>query len=379
MATIKGNAGDNTLRGTSGADTLLGLAGDDRLFGLAGDDLLQGDQGRDRLEGGDGNDRLDGGSGADRMLGGQGNDTYVVDNGGDRIVEEASQGIDTVESFITYTLGANLENLTLVGTRSVDGTGNRYNNIIIGNIGNNVLRGLAGNDRLDGNAGDDTLNGGPGDDYMIGGTGNDTYVVNSIGDRVYEAPDQGNSDTVTSSIDFTLPDNFENLTLLGQATTGIGNSLPNTMVGNAASNILRGQGGADDLNGGGGNDTLIGGGDVDLFIYQTGRAFTNADIGRDTIVDFAPRTDAVVLSKQTFDLNSAIGFGFTIAGEFASVATDKDAETSNAVIVFSRATSTLFYNPNGASSGFGLGDASGSFIIFNGSINLSATDFVIQA
>jgi len=46
------------------------------------------------------------------MIGGAGNDTYVVDNTGDVVTENASEGTDTVQSSVTYILGANVENLT---------------------------------------------------------------------------------------------------------------------------------------------------------------------------------------------------------------------------------------------------------------------------
>ena len=55
---------------------------------------------------------LDGGAGNDTMAGGAGNDTYVVDAAGDVVTEAASAGTDTVQSRISYTLGANVENLT---------------------------------------------------------------------------------------------------------------------------------------------------------------------------------------------------------------------------------------------------------------------------
>ena len=111
------------MTGDSGNDTLSGLAGNDTLLGNAG------------------NDQLNGGAGADIMKGGLGDDTYMVDVAGDVITENANQGTDLVQSSITYTLGANVENLTLTGTAAINGTGNALTNLITGNSGNNLLNG----------------------------------------------------------------------------------------------------------------------------------------------------------------------------------------------------------------------------------------------
>jgi Ca2+-binding RTX toxin-like protein len=152
------------VRGTINSDTISGNAQTNR---------LRGDAGTDRLNGGGGNDTLDGGAGIDTMNGGSGNDVFIVGTVGDRANELAGQGIDLVRSSISFTLGANVENLSLIGALAISGTGNGLNNVLTGNNAANRLQGLAGNDRLNGGGGNDTLDGGAGVDTMNGAIGND--------------------------------------------------------------------------------------------------------------------------------------------------------------------------------------------------------------
>ncbi|MCQ8118298.1 hypothetical protein NP589_12750 [Methylomonas sp. WSC-7] len=212
--------GNDRLDGGSGADTMAGGLGNDiYIVGEAGDsvieaanagiDLVQSSISYDlsqaanvenltltgstiinaignaldnTLLGNAADNRLDGGLGIDRLAGGLGNDTYVVDNGSDVIVENANSGIDTVESSVSWTLGAELENLTLTGSTAINGTGNALNNELKGNSAVNSLSGAAGNDTLDGGAGADTLTGGTGNDtYVLGrGYAADTVVENDV-------------------------------------------------------------------------------------------------------------------------------------------------------------------------------------------------------
>jgi len=223
------------------------------------DNIILGNSGNNTLTGLEGNDTLNGGAGADTMLGGVGDDTYTVDNAGDIVIENLGEGTDNVQAGISYTLTDNVENLTLTGTASINGTGNVLDNVIVGNAGNNVLSGLAGNDSLTGNAGNDTLDGGLDADTMAGGAGNDTYVVDNIGDIVTEGLNAG-TDLVQSGITYTLTDNVENLTLTGtDVINGKGNTLNNIINGNVAANVLDGGAGADSLYAGAGDDTLLGG------------------------------------------------------------------------------------------------------------------------
>jgi VCBS repeat-containing protein len=150
------------------------------LVGLDGNDTLTGKGGNDHLDGGAGNDKLDGGAGADVMAGRLGNDTYTVDNAGDVVIENLGEGTDLVNASVSYTLSDNVENLTLTGTASINGTGNELANKITGNGADNHLYGLGGKDVLVGGDGNDWLVGGSGADALTGGLGADSFVFDTL-------------------------------------------------------------------------------------------------------------------------------------------------------------------------------------------------------
>ena len=166
-------------------------------YGGDGNDTITGNSAANQLFGGRGADVLDGGAGADTMTGGTGDDIYNVDHISDTVTEKANEGTDTVNASIGYTLGANVENLTLTGTGSINGTGNSGNNTITGNSGNNMLEG------------------GGGADTMIGGDWRRRLRRRQHrrrGDR--EVRNEG-TDAVNTSVNYTLGANIENLTLMG--------------------------------------------------------------------------------------------------------------------------------------------------------------------
>jgi len=173
------NALSNVLTGNNAVNTLTARAGNDSLFGMGGDDSLSG---------GTGSDSLNGGTGADAMSGEAGNDSYVVDNVGDTVVEASGGGVDKILSSISLNLSVgallNVENLTLTGAGSLNGTGNASSNALVGNNADNVLAGLGGSDQISGLGGNDSLDGGTGNDTLNGGAGNDSIITGTGTDRV---------------------------------------------------------------------------------------------------------------------------------------------------------------------------------------------------
>uniref|UniRef100_UPI0039061933 matrixin family metalloprotease n=1 Tax=Pseudomonas sp. KCJK9016 TaxID=3344556 RepID=UPI0039061933 len=298
--TLQGGAGNDQLDGGAGADTLIGGIGDDvytvdnagdSIIELAGEghDLIKatvnytlsanvedglllgtgalaltGNSMDNTLTGNSGNNILDGGMGADTLIGGLGNDTYYVDNVGDTIIEQndSPTEIDTVMSSINYTLGTNLENLTLLGSAALNGTGNALNNTITGNSANNIL------------------DGGIGADTLIGGAGDDTYIIDNAQDVIVETNQENNGiDTALSSVSYTLAANVENLILTGTANiNAYGNNQNNVIIGNSGNNVMFGGGGIDTLIGGAGDDIY----NLDSY-WELDRVVENANEGSDVL------------------------------------------------------------------------------------------------
>jgi Ca2+-binding RTX toxin-like protein len=230
------------------------------------------------ITGNSANNTLNGGAGNDTMIGGAGDDLYLVDAIGDVVTENLNEGKDSILSYVSYTLGANIEDLSLMGTVAINGIGNTLNNYLFGNDSNNSLTGAAGNDTLSGQAGNDTL---------VGGAGDDLYFVDAVGDIVTENLNEG-KDQILSYVSYTLGANIEDLSLIGTATiNGTGNSLNNYLSGNDGNNILTGGEGNDTLSGRAGNDTLDGGVGIDTLIGGLGNDIYQVDTTTDIISELA--------------------------------------------------------------------------------------------
>ncbi|MFO0053678.1 MAG: beta strand repeat-containing protein, partial [Dolichospermum sp.] len=336
---ITGNAADNVLTGGVGDDTLIGGAGNDSYYvdntadtitenANAGTDSVfstaatytlstnvenltlqgtiaingTGNTLNNNITGNAADNVLTGGAGADTLIGGAGNDSYYVDNTADIITENLNEGTDSVFTTVTYTLTPNTENLTLQGTTSINGTGNTLNNIITGNTGNNVLTG------------------GTGADTLIGGDGNDSYYVDNTADIITELGGQG-TDSVFSTVTYTLTTNLENLTLQGtEPINGTGNTLNNIITGNTGNNVL---------NGGLGNDTLIGGaGNDSYYVDSTADIITeNANAG----------TDSVFSTAATYTLSTNVE-NLTLQG---TIAINGTGNTLNNIITGNAADNVL--------------------------------------
>ena len=374
---LNGGRGVDTLSyaGTSGAVTVSLAITAPQATGGSGNDAqrnfenLTGGSGNDSLTGSSLDNVLDGGPGNDTLVGGKGSDTYVVNSGNDVITEAASSGIDGVLASATYTLGVNVENLTLTGAAAIKGTGNAGANTLIGNSANNQLVGAGGNDTLNGGSGVDTLNGGP---------GNDTYLIDSTTDVII---DNGGVDTIIVqgySIyqTYLMPNGIENLDLSTYyayyAVNGTGNALNNKMIGSAANNILDGNAGNDTLMGGTGYDNLTGGAGKDVFVFDTplyNIDSSSSTTGYDTITDFTVGTDKIQLDDDIFTALPVVANGTFGAPHLQIGAAAADADDR---IIYNSSTGALYYDQDGNGA-----QAQMQFAALSTGLALTAADFAI--
>ncbi|HEV2747496.1 MAG TPA: calcium-binding protein [Allosphingosinicella sp.] len=387
------------------------------LIGSARDDLI--------LAAG-GNDVLNGRGGADEMRGGQGDDRYFVDDLGDLVFEAIGQGFDRVNSSVHFKLGQNSEQLFLIGSGNINGTGNDRANRIVGNGGNNRIDGMGDADRMEGRLGNDSyvvddaldrvieaggagtdrvqafvhhrlaanveqlqlagnaaikgygndlanlitgndatnrIDGGAGADTLQGRGGNDTYYVDDALDRVIELAG-GGGDKVISTVSYQIGGGVERLELAGAAAIdGKGGAIANQLYGNAAANGLQGLGGNDQLYGRGGNDVLEGGSGRDRFYFDTP---LDAASNVDQLADFAAGLDRIVLDGAVF---AGIAAGPLAASAFHVGDAAADAADR---IVYNDVTGEIFYDADGSGAGAAM-----LFARVDPGTELTQTDFTV--
>jgi hypothetical protein len=397
-STLTGGAGVDILIGHDGPDTLNGLDGDDMLAGGAGADTLNGGLGNDMLNGGvgndtlngeAGNDMLNGGVGNDTLNGGAGNDIYYVDSLSDAVSELLNDGTDEVRTTTSsYTLSANVENLTYIGASTFTGTGNDLGNVITGGSGDDTLIGGAGADTLIGGAGTtdwasystsstgitldfltgahtgdaagdvfdgiegvmgtsfaDTFYaggavrnywGGAGADYFYASAGEDDIDGGDGIDTVfYSNSTAGVTISMAWGVNtggYAADDNIgsvENVYGSSYADSITGNNDANSLFGQDGDDVLDGYGGNDRLDGNAGNDTLTGGDGNDRFVFKT-------SFGHDTLTDFAAGGSSVDIIEIHDDLFA----------DFAAVQAASQQVGSDVVITYDAYNSITLQNVN---------------------------------
>ncbi|MFT8247218.1 family 16 glycosylhydrolase, partial [Roseomonas sp. BN140053] len=166
-------------------------------------------------------------------------------------------------------------------------------------------------DDLHGSAGNEQFLTGYGDlRTRVGGAGDDVYVIGDSHVTISEAL-SGGIDNVKAWMDYTLPENVENL------EAEAGNDLH--LTGNGLSNYIAGGTGDDWLNGKGGDDVLTGGSGSDVFIIRAGE-------GYDTITDFVPgassKADRVLLDGYGVATPSSVLAGLKQIGSSVVLSLD---------------------------------------------------------
>ena len=148
-----------------------------------------------------------------------------------------------------------------------------------------------------------------GHDTLRGGLGNDTYLVDNAADIIEEIVGGGTTDSVRSTVSYTLSEEVERLTLLGAENINA--------TGNTGNNILTGNSGNNILDGGTGNDSMAGGAGDDIYRQDSpGDVITeSANAGTDTI--------ETTLNSRTLGSN-AENLTFIGSGDFTGTGNGAD-------------------------------------------------------
>jgi len=266
--------------------------------------------------------------------------------------------------------------------------------------GNSIIEGGAGNDSLIGQA--------TGITYLVGGSGDDTYTVRSTSTYVIEVAN-GGTDTVATYVNYTLPDNVENMRLMGTADLTVsGNALDNRIVagtgndtiygldgndllqGGTGNDYIDGGNGNDTITGGSGNNTLLGGAGDDTIKGGTGNDIIDGGTGNNTMTAGSGNDTFrfVTADLATYSTNTINNFthGNDII-DLSLVDANKLTVTRNEVFTFlgqgafDKVAGELRYDVvNGSAYVYGdlNGDGVADFaIVLKGVTSLSAADFIL--
>jgi Ca2+-binding RTX toxin-like protein len=353
--TLTGTSGPDILIGGSAADTLVGGGGSDTFYVNAMGDVVQETPGQGTatvyvsasswtatsgsaitsviaqgsanikligngsamtLISNTGVDTLDDGGGPATLVGNGASDIFIVRNAA-TVVQALAGSHETVQTTLaSYTLPANVANLTSIGTASFYGVGGS----------------VAGT--LTGGPGSDTLVSGSAVESLIGGALSNTFYVNNAND-VITAPSSANSVEFASVSGVRAGVNVAELAFTGSGNdVGYGNSTAVLLMGNAGNDTLIGGSGNDTLDGGLGADMLTGGTGSNLFRFD---GFTG---GVDKISNYVSTQDHIGLSASGFGITSLSQLSF----EFG---TSLNPLAGHANVLYNTATGALYYDAVG--------------------------------
>jgi len=293
-----------------------GNALNDLITANNGNDVLTAGAGVDTLVGGSGNDTLVSGSAVAVLVGGTGTNTFVINNAADIISEPVNSKSNVEMTSVSATLAANVQNLTGIGSASLQLAGNGLANVITANSGYDTLIGGSGATTLIGGAGGDTMEGGSGATVMIdnggagsmiagtglttmiGGTGSGTeFYVDNAADVIIAAAYNNNEEN--TSVSLTIAANIMDLSATGTAAI--------VLTGGALDN--------NQLYANTGNDTLVAGSGIVQFVGNSGNDVFIANNSADTVYegwsanpgnDTEETTASIVLGDK---VNNLVGLG----------------------------------------------------------------------
>ncbi len=255
---------------------------------------------------------------------------------------------------------------TLSAVNIINGTA--VANTLNGTAGDDAIYGFGGNDTLNGNAGNDLLDGGTGNDRMTGGAGDDIYVVDSAADTVTEAANGGNDTVRTNRASYTLANNVENLTYIGDATfSGTGNAANNSITGGIGNDTLDGRAGNDIMTGGLGNDRYVVDSTGDVVVEQSSE-------GNDMVTASMSYVLGANVENLTLSGNAALnGTGNAVANQITGNSGANILRGAGGADTLNGAGGTDTAAFDQAASSYAL-DHSGSAVIVSDLVNGEGTD-----